>query len=339
MISARKMSMGLGLPAFAAIAALTVGLVPGVAGAASTPGPAAKWAVGSYEAHATAATAATAAVPPPAAGVAPGIAWNGTGNPALLFYTGSDRHAYFAPLTHPTAASPAGGNLIGGPGPVFVPPGALGGTTGGTLVFGRGTNNALYVSGGPGSWNSLGGKLASRPGAAAGALGSTETIDVVVRGADGGAWLDHLTTTTRWLNLGGRVLAGTAPAAVNTGGTLYVLVVGSNHGVWVKRTTDGSHWSGWTSLGGRLGAELGAATPSAGAGIVYARGGDNALWYNEFAGATAGWHSAGGRITSGAGAGSVGNGTGPTWAVALATDGHIWANSGVWPAHAWSKAL
>jgi hypothetical protein len=340
MISARKLSLRLGLPAFAAIAALTVTAAPGVAQTAGTPGPAAKWAVGGYVAHAPAAAAAVAA---PAAGVAPGIAWSGMGNDALLFYTGSDGHAYFAGLPSPTVA-PAGGSLIGGPGPVFVPPGALGGTSGGVLVFARGANSALYVSGGPEMWSPLGGRLTSRPSAAAGVLGTVETIDVAVRGADGGAWLDHLTTSSAtWLNLGGLVRAGTAPAAVNVGGTLYVLVVGNDHAVWVKNTTDGSHWSGWTSLGGLLSGELGAATPSAGAGIVYARGADKSLWFNEFAGTTTGvtpgWHSAFGVITSGPGAGSAGNGTGPTWAVALGTDGHIWANSGVWPARAWSKAV
>jgi hypothetical protein len=341
MISARKLSLRLGLPAFAAVAALAMTSAPGVAQTAGTPGPVANLQVHGFAAHAPTAAAAVAR---PAAGVAPAVAWNGAGSPAILFYTGSDGHAYFAPLVPSTSATSAGGHLVGGPGAAFVPAGDIGGSSGFAILFGRGTNNALYLNGAPGKWFNLGGRLTSRPGVAAGSLGTSEAIDVVVRGADGAAWLDHLTTASAtWRNVGGRVLAGTAPAAVNTGGTLYVLVVGTDHAVWVRHSTDASHWSGWTSLGGRLSAELGAATPSAGRGIVYARGGDNALWFNEFAGTTTGvtrgWHSAHGRITSGAGASSVGNGTGPTWAVALGNDGHIWANSGVWPAHTWSKAL
>jgi hypothetical protein len=344
MISARKLSLRSGLPAFAAIAALTVAAAPGVAQTAGTPGPVANLHVHGFAAQAPAPPNASAAVAAPAAGVAPAVAWNGTGGPAFVFYTGSDGQAYAAPLTTPTSAAPQGGRLVGAPGAAFVPPGAIGGPTGSAILFGRGVSNALYLNLAPGSWGNLGGTLTSNPGVAAGSMGTSETVDVVVRGADGGAWLDHLTTSTAtWLNVGGRVLAGTGPAAVNVGGTLYVLVVGADTAVWVRSTTDASHWSHWVSLGGRLSGELGAATPSAGAGIVYARGAGNALWYNEFAGTTTGvtpgWHSLGGRITSGVGGGSAGDGINPTWAVALGTDGHIWANSGVWPAHAWSRVL
>src|SRR6266566_2003014 len=202
MISARKLSLRLGVSAFAAIAALTVASVPGVAQGAGAPGPVANLQVHRFAAHAPTAAAAAAA---PAAGVAPAVAWNGTGSPAFLFYTGSDGHAYAAPLTSPTSAASQGGHLVGGPGAAFVPPGDIGGTTGGAILFGRGTNNALYLNVGPGRWGNLGGTLTSRPGVAAGSLGTSEAVDVAVRGADGGAWLDHLTTTTttRWLNLGG----------------------------------------------------------------------------------------------------------------------------------------
>ena len=110
-----------------------------------------------------------------------------------------------------------------------------------------------------------------------------------------------------------------------------------------KHTADGTHWSGWTSLGGRVSGSIGQAAPANGAaGIVYARSSGNALRFNEFAGTTAGvtrgWHSLGGRVTSGVSAVfATANGT--TWAVALGADGHIWANSGVWPAHKRSKVL
>jgi hypothetical protein len=342
MISARKLSLRSGLSALAAIAALTVAAAPGVAQAAGTPRPVARWAVGGFLAHAPAAptlpdaSAAPAAVAGPAKGLAPAVAWDGTA--AFLFYTGSDGRAYQAPVSPPVTASTLGGRFIGGPGAAFVP-----GTGGGVALFGRGTTNMLYVWNGGTSWVPLGGNLTSRPGVAAGTLGSVVDVDVAVRGGDGSVWVDHLTpTTATWIGLGGQVLAGTAPTAVNVGGTLYVLVVGLNHAVWDRSTTDGSNWTAWASLGGGVRGELGAATPSAGAGIVYARAG-NALWYNEFAGTTTGvtpgWHSLGGGITSGVGAGSVGDGINPTWAVALGGNGHIWANSGVWPATAWAQAF
>jgi hypothetical protein len=69
-------------------------------------------------------------------------------------------------------------------------------------------------------------------------------------------------------------------------------------------------------------------------GVVFVRGTDGAVWYNEFAGTTAGvtpgWHSLGGRLTSGAGAGSAPDGS--TAVVALGLDGRIWMRTGTWPA-------
>src|SRR5262249_60951513 len=84
-----------------------------------------------------------------------------------------------------------------------------------------------------------------------------------------------------------------------------------------------------------------AASPVRGVGIVFARGTDNAAWYNQFAGTTTGvtpgWHSLGGRLTSGVGAGgSIGGtaGTPPTdniSVVAMGTDNRIMTRRGIWP--------
>jgi hypothetical protein len=127
---------------------------------------------------------------------------------------------------------------------------------------------------------------------------------------------------------------------VNAGGTLYVLAVGLDHALWVTRSTDGAHWSGWSSLGGRVAGSAGAATPAPGVAVAFARGADNAAWYNEFVGSTTGvslgWHTLGGRLTAGVGAGSAPGGM--TWAVTLGTDNHVWQASGMWPALRWSKA-
>jgi hypothetical protein len=218
------------------------------------------------------------------------------------------------------------------------------------FLVGRGTDDALWAFMGTsptGSrlWVSLGGRLTSRPGAAAGALSVTggEALDLVVRGSDGAVWDHEITSATArpWVSLGGQLLTGTGPAAVNVRGTLYVLAVGLDHALWVTRSTDGAHWSGWSSLGGRVAGSVGAATPAPGAGVAFARGTDNAAWYNEFAGSatgvTPGWHTLGGRLTSGVGAGSAPGGM--TWAVALGTDNHVWQASGMWPMLRWSRAL
>jgi hypothetical protein len=243
-----------------------------------------------------------------------------------------------------------GGRLVGGPGSAFIPPGAVGAHSRPFFLVGRGTDDALWafmgigITGSP-LWVPLGGRLTSRPGAAAGALSvpGGEALDLVARGSDGAVWDRESTSAAArpWVSLGGQVLAGTGPAAVNAGGTLFVLAVGLDHALWVTHSTDGAHWSGWRSLGGRVAGDVGAATPAPGVAVAFARGADNAAWYDEFAGSTAGvsrgWHTLGGRLTAGVGAGSAPGGM--TWAVTLGTDNQVWQASGRWPALRWSMAL
>jgi hypothetical protein len=274
----------------------------------------------------------------PLAGATPAVAAGDPSAPLIFAYTGSDSHAYFAPLTSSvTATQSLGGSLIGGPGLVFVP--GIGGSSAFTDAFARGPNNALFLfTGGSPAWFSLGGTLTSRPAAGAGALSVTggEAEDAVVRGPDGAVWDREGTAAgpKPWRSLGGRTLAGSGPAAVNVGGTLYVLALDTTGTVFVNRSTDGAHWSGWRSLGGTASGDIGAATPAPGVGVVFVRGPGNALFYKEFAGTTPGvtpgWHSLGGSLTSGAGAGSVPHGK--TAVVVLGPDGHIFARAGTWPA-------
>jgi hypothetical protein len=294
---------------------------------------------------------AALAIAPPQPGITPSVAATGAANPAAsLFYVGSDGQVYTVPLLPPGSARAMGGRLVGGPGSTFIPPGSVGAHSRPFFLVGRGTDDALWafmgigITGSP-LWVPLGGRLTSRPGAAAGALSvpGGEALDLVARGGDGAVWDRESTSAAArpWVSLGGQVLAGTGPAAVNAGGTLFVLAVGLDHALWVTRSADGAHWSGWRSLGGRVAGDVGAATPAPGVAVAFARGADNAAWYDQFAGSTTGvspgWHNLGGRLTAGVGAGSAPGGM--TWAVTLGTDNHVWQASGVWPALRWSKAL
>jgi hypothetical protein len=279
--------------------------------------------------------AAAAAVAAPQPGAAPAAAAITSTN-AALWYTGTNQAVYVAGLAPVTGAASLGGRLVGGPAAVAILSTSLGGPAIG--LFGRGTDNALWeltsTSTGSLQWISLGGRLTSSPGAAAGALTGGDKIDVVARGGDGAVWIFPFTATTAgpWARVGGGVLAGTAPTAVNVGGTLYVLVVGGDGALWRNSSTNGTTWSGWTSLHGRVSGP-GSATPAAGVGVAFARGTDNTTWSNEFAGTTTGvspgWHPLGGIITSGVGAASAPDAT--TWVLALGRNGHIWGRTGVWP--------
>ena len=333
-------------PLFMAIVGLAALSAPAVAQAGGSPGPGTSvgmWSFTSAAAMARAAgpVAAQVVVAPPRPGVMPGAAAI-TGE-ADLFYTGTDGHAYVAGLAPAFPPEPLGGHLVGGPAPVAIPSGSLGGPA--IALFARGTDNALWIfnGGNPPQWVTLGGHLTSKPAAAAGDLTGGETIDVVARGSDGAVWDRQLAATALrpWTRVGGHVLAGTGPAAVNVGGTLYVLAVGTDGALWRNSSTDGTTWSGWHSLGGHVTGPS-AATPAAGVGVAFARGTNNAAYYNEFAGTTPGvspgWHTLGGKITSGVGAASAPDGT--TWALALSLTSRIWQRTGVWPTlSGWSRAL
>jgi hypothetical protein len=280
----------------------------------------------------------------PLAGATPAVA--ATGDPSAPFvfaYAGVDKHAYRAPLTSPASEESLGGVLVGGPGLAFVPASVGGPTVTGPFV--RGSDNVLwafngFTSGGSPRWQSLGGVLTSRPGVAAGTLpsafgGSGKAVDAVIRANNGTVW-DRMDFggAKLWHALGLGVMAGSGPAAVNVGGTEYVLAIGTDGSVWVQQhpTGDGPY-SAWKSLGGHGSADVGVASPAPGVGIVFVRGTDGAVWYNEFAGTTAGvtpgWHSLGGKLTSGVGAGSAPDGS--TAVLVLGTNGRIYKRTGTWP--------
>lgn len=262
-----------------------------------------------------------------------------------MYYTGTDRAAWEQDVTFGPGNTPFsdGGRLVNGPAPVTV-------TVSNTVeIFGRGADNALWWSD-PATgqaWASLGGKITSKPSVIAeGANGTIGSMAAFARGGDRAVWYTFQSPAgwQAWSRLGGQLYPGTAPAAVYVGSTVYVLAAGTDQRVYVDSTSDGSRWSGWTLLGGKVSSSGGdpAAAPlvtlaSSGA-AVFVRGTNNAVWYNEFTGATtAGWHSLGGNVTSGIGAVTE-YGTrcltpcASTDLFALGTDNKVWEDSGIFPA-------
>jgi hypothetical protein len=231
---------------------------------------------------ATAASAAPDA--PPAHGVTPGAYRAGGMNHVV--YTGTDGAVWTKRVGGGPATS-LGGHLISGPSPIDA--------AGTRIVFGEGTNHALWEKVGGGPWTSLGGRLTSKPGAAE---VSGTTYSVYVRGADGAVWARNHTGALwgPWHSIGGHVLAGTGPSAAARGGARYVLVVGTNHELFIQHVGV----SGFDPAGGLTTASP--ALVNIGSSLIgYARGTTNAGYYHRFVSPNTGWHSLGGFFTSGMG--------------------------------------
>jgi hypothetical protein len=279
-------------------------------------------------AFATAASAASDPPAPPAANVAPG-AYN-IGSTRYIVYTGTDGAAWQKQVgTTSGNATSLGGRLISAPSPI-----RIGGNTTFTstrIVFGEGTDNALWFKVGNGGWTSLGGRLTSKPGAAvSGAPGtaSTSSYRVYVRGADGAVWARTHTGTNpatgwgNWRSVGGHVLAGTGPSAAVTGsGTFNVLVVGTNRALWIAN--DGG---AFVSAGGVTTSSPALVwAPSSSSLVGFARGTTNAGYFHRFLSTTPGWHSMGGVLSSGLG----GTSTSSQWfAYGLGTNGQVYEHAG-----------
>jgi len=95
----------------------------------------------------------------------------------------------------------------------------------------------------------------------------------------------------------------TAPAAIVAGTTQVVFGVTSGGGLWTA-TQSGGKWGAWTSLGGTLTSQPGAAFegPNAADYAVFARGTNGAVWARDHTSAGWGaWHSDGGNLLAGTG--------------------------------------
>lgn len=143
-------------------------------------------------------------------------------------------------------------------------------------------------------WESLGGKLTSRPQAVSWAA---NRIDVVVRGDDSAVhhkWWDG-TSWKGWESLGGFIHG--APAICSwASGRLDIFAVGVDHKLYHKWFQGG--WSNWESLGGFLTSEPAAVSWGPNRIDVFARGGDSTLHHLWWDGAWHGWESLGGTLSS-----------------------------------------
>ena len=172
-----------------------------------------------------------------------------------------------------------GGGFLSGPGAVL--------QTGGRLVvFGRGTDNAIWHrwqvsrNGDWSDWESLGGGFTSDPDACLNAAGG---LVVFGRGTDNAIWHRWQDTPdgawSGWESLGGDFLSGPG-AVLQTGGRLVVFGRGTDNAIWHRwQVSRNGDWSDWESLGGGFTSDPDACLNAAGGLVVFGRGTDNAIWH------------------------------------------------------------
>jgi subtilisin family serine protease len=172
-----------------------------------------------------------------------------------VFVRGGDGAIYWRRIngTVATGVATTGYTSLGGlatsnPTAAVVPSG------GPDLVFVRGADTAIYVqvvSGGPGTWRSLGGSATSDPVAAPDDF-SGGGATVFTRGTDASEFRQHVSSTglgAGWLGLGGNVTSN--PGATFDGTDTYVFVLGVGGGVYEQQLTSATGpGPGWTALGG-----------------------------------------------------------------------------------------
>ncbi len=212
------------------------------------------------------------------------------------------------------------------------PAAASSSSTGQWYIFAVDSSGALQYTpdGNSSTWNSLGGACTASPAAVS--WGSTARFDVFVRGSDGAVWHKYSndggsTWSSKWESLGGQLAAGTGPAVASwSQGRLDVFAEGTN-GALYHKWWNGSKWSGWESLGGKL-----TASPAATWGVqetpannihVFARGTNGSVYQKYWGGsAWSAWKSLGGQLAAN---------TGPAVSedlilVVQGTDHQLWLN-------------
>jgi hypothetical protein len=266
------------------------------------------------------ATVASAAPLPPAPGVTP-AAVSGPGiSTTAFFYTAANGTVWTKPEVG-TATQVSNGRVVS----------AVSGLWNGSsiILFGEGTDHALWYTTGVGttwsSWASLGGNLTSAPGAVF--RGSASVYAVFVRGGNGAVWgRDHSSAGWGpWHSEGGNVLNGTAPSAAYFGTITWILAVSTDNQMYIAE-------AGLTSFSpvGGLTTATPALTTAPGALVGFARGTDGVAYFHRFLSSSPGWHSMGGSFTSGLGAANVATGGSFTYTVGLGTNSQVYLDGGNW---------
>ena len=263
-------------------------------------------------------TAASAAPLPPAAGVSPAVVAGGIG--PIYFYTAANGTVWTKTETG-AATQVSNGRVVG----------AVSGLFNGSsiILFGRGTNHALWFTTGSGTrwsnWASLGGTLTSAPGAVF--RGSAAVYAVFARGGNGAVWArDHSSAGWGpWHSEGGNLFGGTAPSAAFFAGITWILVAGTNKQLYIAE----AGLTGFSPVGG-LTTATPALTTAPGALVGFVRGTNRVAYFHRFLNTSPGWHQMGGLFTSGLGAANVAVGGDLTFTVGLGTNSQVYFDGGNW---------
>lgn len=210
-----------------------------------------------------------------------------------------------------------------------------------SLVWKESPDGTTWLS----SQTSLGGTLTAPPAAnatpATSGTGVPASIYVFARGTDGSVYWNTLSPTgsqsititdpstytmSGWTSLGGQLATNTGPSVCSWGpGRLDVFVQGTN-GAMYQKVWNGSGWSNWINLGGKLTSAPGATSTGNQVG-VFAAGTSGTIYYKHWNGAAwSGWVNVGGTLLSGTSPAAYNWGTSQIGWLVTGTDSNLYRN-------------
>jgi hypothetical protein len=210
-----------------------------------------------------------------------------------------------------------------------------------SIVWKESPNGTTWTS----SETSLGGTLTAPPAANAtwaNATAGEASIYIFARGTDGSVYervISPYNNTTQitqtdsstytisgWTSLGGQVATNTGPSVCSWGpGRLDVFVQGTS-GAMYQKTWNGTSWSNWISLGGKLTSAPGATATGNQIGVFVA-GTSGTIYYKHWNGAAwSGWVNVGGTVLSGTSPAAYNWGTSQIGWLVTGTDSNLYRN-------------